>query len=153
MALLDAFRPRGGLAGVITFAGLPECKQICVSVGLFRARSAGAPLPHGGHPSGSACRDVVPVRDAEDPDDKPLRFDVQRPVGHYHVQVSVIAIREVDGSLYAQVERFFPLQSACRVAAGMGTAVELTVEWPSTPIKELPVYGTVYPRTGVRHRP
>jgi hypothetical protein len=148
MAWLDAFRRKGRLSGTVAIHGLPECVGLSVTVNPFRVSHAAAPQPYGGAPPGSAYTDEISIREDQDPADKPLVFAVERPVGYYYLDVGVIAYREVHGKLYAHVEHFFPHPTPCEVVADGECVVQLSVHWPSTPIEELPRYGTMYPQSG-----
>ena len=89
--------------------------------------------------------DTESVKEAEEPDDKPLRFSVERTVGFYYLAVSVIAYLERSGKMFAQVERFFPMTRPCQIRPGVEQPVELAVTWPDIPFDELGSYGTFYP--------
>ena len=146
MGLLDIFRSKGSLVGDLAISDLPECKMLSVNVHLFSARSASDPLPYNGNPPPSAYQNEISVREADDPIDKPLRFSVKKTAGFYHIDVGVIAYREANGTMYAQVEHFFPLERPCEIAAGQMRTVQLRVRWPAIPLEELGVYGTIYPQ-------
>jgi hypothetical protein len=146
MALLDFFRSKGRLSGTVILIDLPECAMLSVNIHPFRVSEPSAPLPYSGEPPGSAYTCEISVREAEQALDKPLTFSVDWPVGYYHLDVGVIAYREVEGKMYAHVEHFFPLPRPCQVVAGKECSVHLSVRWPSTPIDQLPRYGTVNPR-------
>jgi len=90
--------------------------------------------------------DTGSVKEAEEPDDKQLRFSFQRPTSHYYLGVSVIAFLERDGKMFAQVERFFPMTRPCEIRAGGEQQIQLAVSWPDIPFDELHTYGTVHPQ-------
>ena len=145
MALLDVFRRTGIISGELVLVGMPQCKMFSATVHFFSVRSGMDPLPYDGNPPPSAYRDEFSVREAEDPSDKPLRFSIRKPAGFYHIDVGVIAYREVDGKMFAQVEHFFPLERPCEVSAGEEKTVVLQVRWPDVPLEELHHHGTIYP--------
>ena len=146
MGLLDIFRSKGTLVGDLALSDLPECKMLSVTVHLFAARSASDPLPYEGNPPPPAYRNEISVREAHDPIHKPLRFSVKKTAGFYHIDVGVIAYREANGRMYAQVEHFFPFERPCEITAGQTRAVQLRVRWPAIPLEELGVYGTIHPQ-------
>ena len=146
MAILDIFRKKGWIGGTVVVHGLPPHKMYSASVTFIPVSSSSAPPPFGGNPPARQYNDDVSVKEAEEPDDKLLRFRVQRPVGYYYLQVSVIAYLKRDGKNFAQVERFFPMSRPCQIQLASEQWVELTVEWPDIPFQELETYGVFYPR-------
>jgi hypothetical protein len=147
MTILGTFRKKGWIDGTVVVHGLPPHKMYCVSVTFFPVSSSSAPPPFGGNPPANQYVDDESVKEADEPDDKLLRFRVQRPVGYYYLAVGVIAYLERDGKMFAQVERFFPMTRPCQIQLASDQLVELTVAWPDIPFEELPSYGIVYPRT------
>src|SRR5258707_2847600 len=117
MGILDMFRRKGSVAGMVVLRGLPPHRMYSVSVTLFKVASAAAPPPFGGNPPTDQYRDVASVKEADEPDDKPLRFQVHRSAGFYYLAVGVIAYLERDGKMFAQVERFFPMTHPCQIQA------------------------------------
>jgi hypothetical protein len=147
MSLFDVFRPKGTLTGELVLADMPECKMLSATVHFFQARTRLDSLPYEGNPPPTAYHNEVSIREAEDPSDKPLRFSVSKAAGFYHIDVGVIAYREVNGRMFAQVEHFFPLEHPCEIQAGEERMVVLRVRWPNVPLEELHHYGTVFPET------
>ena len=145
MAILGIFRNKGWIDGTVVVHGLPPHKMYSIGVTFFPVSSSSAPPPFGGNPPTNQYTDYETVKEADEPDDKPLRFRVQRPVGYYYLEVGVIAYLERDGKMYAQVERFFPMTRPCQIQQASDQRVELTVAWPDIPFEELHSYGTVYP--------
>ena len=145
MGILDNFKRKGVVAGEVLLAGLPPHKMYSVSVTFFPVASASSAPPFAADPPVDEWRDTEPVKEAEEPDDKPLRFKCQRPAGHYYLGVGVIAYVEHGGKLFAQVERFFPMKQPCQVRPGSESGVSLSATWPDVPFESLFHYGTVHP--------
>src|SRR5882672_7231312 len=133
MAILDIFRKKGWVTGMVVVRGLPPHKMYSVSVTFFLVGSASTPPPFGGDPPADQYIDDESIKEANEPDDKPLRFRIQRPAGFYYLAVGVIAYLERDGKMFAQVERFFPMTSPCQIRPGVEQPVELAVTWPDIP--------------------
>ncbi len=146
MAIFDIFKKKGTLTGEVVLRGLPPHKMYSVTVTFFPVASAAAPAPFDGDPPTDRWTDTSSVKEAEEPDDKPLRFSFQRTAGHYYLGVSVIAFLERDGKMFAQVERFFPMTRPCEIRAGGEQQIQLPVSWPDIPFDELHTYGTVHPQ-------
>lgn len=146
MAIFDIFRGKGWLGGKVAIRGLPAHERFSVSVAFFRVGSASAQPPYGGNPPPEKYADGESIKEAEEPEDKPLEFRVQRPVGYYYVAVGIIAYLKREGKMYAQVERFFPMAKPCRIERGREATVALEVTWPDLPLEALGSYGTVRPR-------
>jgi hypothetical protein len=117
-----------------------------VTVTFFPVASASSPPPFDGDPPTSAWTDTDSVKEAEEPDEKPLRFSFQRTAGHYYLGVGVIAYLERGGKMFAQVERFFPMTQSCEIRPGGEQQIELSVSWPDIPFDELHHYGTLRPK-------
>ncbi len=145
MAIFDIFKRKGTLTGEVLLRGLPPHKMYSVTVTFFSVTSASSPRPFAGDPPTDEWTDTASVKEAGEPDDKPLRFCFQRAVGHYYLGVGVIAFLERGGKMFAQVERFFPMTRPCKIQSGGEQQVELTVSWPDIPFDELHTYGTVLP--------
>jgi hypothetical protein len=145
MRILGIFRRKGVIAGEVSVRALPPHKMYSVSLTFFPVVSGSSVPPFDSDPPVDAWRDYTPVKEAEEPEDKPLRFTCKRPAGHYYIGVGVIAYLERGAKLYAQVERFFPMSRPCHIRPGAKEMVALTVEWPDIPFESLPHYGTVYP--------
>jgi hypothetical protein len=96
-------------------------------------------------PPGNAYRNLTWIKEREDPNNFPLKFSLTKPSGFYFVDVGVIAFREVDGKMYAQVEHFFPNEKPVEIVQNEETFIQLTVKWPDIPLGELGSYGIVYP--------
>jgi hypothetical protein len=147
MAMFDIFKKKGTLTGEVVLHGLPPHKMYSVTVTFFRVVSASAPPPFGGDPSVDQYPDDdESVKEADEPDDKPLRFRAQRSVGFYYLAVGVIAYLERGDRMFAQVERFFPMTSPCEITAAGEQHVQLKVWWPDIPFDELHSYGTIHPQ-------
>jgi len=146
MAIFDIFKRKGTLGGEVVLHGLPPHKMYSVTVTFFPVASAASPAPFDGDPPTDSWTDTDSVKEAEERDDKPLRFSFQRVAGFYYLGVSVIAYLERDGKMFAQVERFFPMTSPCEILAGGEQHVQLKVWWPDIPFDELHTYGTVHPQ-------
>lgn len=146
MAIFDIFKKKGTLTGEVLLCGLPPHKMYSVTVTFFPVSSASSPSPFDADPPTDKWTDTGSVKEAEEPDDKPLHFSFQRAVGHYYLGVSVIAFLERSGKMFAQVERFFPMSRPCEVHAGREQQVQLAVSWPDIPFEELHTYGTVHPK-------
>ena len=140
------FNRKGALAGEVTLRGLPPHKAYSVSIAFFPVPSDSSPPPFGGEPPAEKYTDEASIKGAEDPEDKPLRFQLQRTAGFYYLDVGVIAFLERDGKMYAQVERFFPMTSPIRIEAGATRQIHLSVDWPDIPFDELGAYGTISPQ-------
>jgi hypothetical protein len=146
MGIFDIFKSKGSVAGTITIGGLPPHKMYSASVTLFPVASASSPRPFDGDPPPEQWTDTESVKEAGEPDDKPLRFRIQRPSGFYYLGVGVIAYLEHDGRMLAQVERFFPMSQPCQIRSGADSRVDLAVVWPDIPLDELHSYGTIHPQ-------
>lgn len=146
MGVFDIFKTKGFLAGNVTIRDLPPHKMYSVSVTFFPVSSSSSPRPFNGDPPPNKWTDTEVVKEANEPEDKPLRFRLERVSGFYYVGVGVIAYLEQRGKMMAQVERFFPMSRPCQIQSGAEPHLELEVVWPNIPLDELPTYGTVYPR-------
>ena len=146
MAIFDIFKQKGTLTGEVVLRGLPPHKMYSVSVTFFRVDSASSLAPFGGDPPAERWTDTVSVKEAKEPDDKPLRFSSARAAGCYYLGVGVIAFLERQGKMFAQVERFFPMTCPCEIPAGGEQQIQLAVSWPDIPFDELGSYGTIHPR-------
>lgn len=145
MAIFDMFKKKGALTGEVVLRGLPPHKMYSVTLAFFPVASDASPPPFGGDPPTDRWTDTASVKEAEEPDNKPLRFCFERASGNYYLGVSVIAFLERGGKMFAQVERFFPMTRPCQIKAGVEQQVQLAVAWPDIPFDELPSYGTVHP--------
>ena len=145
MAFLDIFRKKGSLAGEVTISGLPPHKAYSVSLTFFQVSSEHSPPPFQGDPPTDKRTDTESVKEAEEPDDKALRFRIQRTSGFYYLGVGVIAYLERSGKMFAQVERFFPMARPCEIRTGDNQQLNLHVTWPDIPFDELNTYGTIHP--------
>jgi hypothetical protein len=146
MAIFDIFKKKGTLTGEVVLRGLPPHKMYSVTVTFFPVSSALSPAPFDGDPPTDRWTDTGSVKEAEEPDDKPLRFSFQRTTGHYYLGVGVIAFLAREGKMFAQVERFFPMTRPCEILAGSEQQIQLVVSWPDIPFDELHTYGTVQPQ-------
>ena len=146
MAIFDIFKRKGTLKGEVVLHGLPQHKMYSVTVTFFSVASADSPPPFAGDPQPERWTDDGSVKEADEPDDKPLHFAIQRATGFYYLGVGVIAYLERDGRMFAQVERFFPMTRPCEIRAGGEQQIELAVSWPDIPFDELQTYGTVHPQ-------
>ena len=115
------------------------------TVTFFPVASASSPPPFAGDPPTDKWTDTASIKEAEEPDDKPLRFSFQRAIGHYYLGVGVIAFLDRGGKIFAQVERFFPMTRPCEIQAGVEHQVQLSASWPDIPFDELQTYGAVHP--------
>jgi hypothetical protein len=140
MGLLNAFRSDGTLVCDAVIHGLPPRLDLIVNALVLRAPSANAPTVQDAHAYESVC-----VKDKGVAEVWPLRFTIRRPPGFYYVALSVIAVQRRDGKVYAQVERFFPMASPCRLLGRTESSVTLDVTWPDIPLDQLGTYGTVHP--------
>ena len=145
MELFDIFKKKGTIAGEIVLRGLPSHKMYSVTITFFSVGSASSQPPFNGDPPPNKWRDTAPVKEAEEPDDKPLGFCFQRASGHYYLGIGVIAFLERDGKMFAQVERFFPMTRPCEIQAGIEQQIQLAVAWPDIPLNELNAYGIIHP--------
>jgi hypothetical protein len=145
MAILDIFKKKVALVGNILLRSLPPHKMYSVTVTFFPVAAVSSPPPFNSDPPIDKWVDTASVKKDEDPDDKPLLFKLQRVQGYYYIGVSVIAIMERDGKMYAQVERFFPMTRPCEIRAGVEQQVQVAVSWPDIPFDELHTYSTAYP--------
>ncbi len=145
MAILDIFRKKGALAGVVVLHGLPPRKMYSVSVTLFRVAEATSPPPFDGDPPANKWSDTERVKEADDPDDKRLCFCLNRTSGFYYLGIGVIAYLERNGQMFAQVERLFPLTKPCQIRPSIQEQIESAVTWPDIPFDELHTYGKVHP--------
>ena len=146
MSLLNFFKRKGKIAGQVTIHGLPSHKFYSASLAFFPVASASSPPPFGGEPPANQYTDESPLKEAEDPEDKPLRFEFERPTGYYYLDVGVIAYLERNGKMFAQVEHFFPLNTPVRIEPDSTRQSDLSVSWPDIPFEELGTYGTIYPK-------
>jgi hypothetical protein len=140
MGILDLIRPKGSITAEVTIDGLPPHWALVVSALSLRVSSAAIPPITDVHKFKSDC-----VKEREAQGVWPLRFVLCRRAGFYYVGLSVIAFRTDGGKSYAQVERFFPMSSPCRLESRSDQRVVLNVRWPDIPLSELGSYGTVYP--------
>jgi len=145
MAIFDIFKRKATINGKIVLRGLPAHKMFSVTTTFFPVAASSTPPPFNSDPPVESWTDNASVKEAEEPDDKPLRFSVQRAAGHYYIGVSVIAFIERDGKMFAQVERFFPMPQACEIGAGTQSEIQLVVNWPDIPFDQLHSYGTIRP--------
>lgn len=145
MAIFNIFKKKGALTGDVLLRGLPPQKMFSVTVTFFPVGSASSPPPFDGDPPTDKWTDTASVKEAEEPDDKPLRFRCERAAGYYYLGVGVIAFLERDGKMFAQVERFFPMNRPCEIQAGGEQQIQLPVSWPDISFDELHTYGTVHP--------
>jgi hypothetical protein len=145
MGIFDIFSRKGAVAGGVSLIGLPPHKMYSVSVTFFPVASASSEPPFAADPPVAEWRDTESVKEAEEPDDKPLRFKCQRPAGHYYLGVGVIAYMERGGKLFAQVERFFPMKQPHHIQPGLEGNITLSATWPVVPFESLSHYGTVHP--------
>ena len=145
MAIFDIFKKKGWVAGNVVVRGLPPHKMYSVSATFFQVASLSSPPPFAGDPPPDQYIDDESVKEANEPDNKPLHFRVQRTAGFYYLAVGVIAYLERNGKVFAQVERFFPMTRACQIQPGVDLQIELAVSWPDIPFDELQSYGTVHP--------
>ena len=145
MSFLNLFRKKGTLIGQIVLRGLPPHKMYSTSMTFFRVSSATSPPPFDGDPPANEWTTADSVKEADEPDDKPLRFCLQKGAGFYYIGIGVIAYMERGGKMFAQVERFFPMVTPCQIQPGIEQQFELSVSWPDIPFDELPSYGTIYP--------
>ncbi len=147
MAIFDLFKKKGTLVGEVALRGLPPHKMYSVTVTFFPVASASSSPPFEGDPPTGKWMDTASVKEAEEPDDKPLRFSFQRTRGHYYLGVGVIAFIARDGKMFAQVERFFPMTQPCEIRAEIEQRIQLTAMWPDMSFDELQTYGTIHPTT------
>jgi hypothetical protein len=145
VAIFDIFKKKGTLTGEVLLRGLPPHKMYSVAVTFFPVASASSPPPFDGDPPTDKWTDTASVKEAEEPDDKSLRFRFERVAGFYYLGVGVIAFLERGGKMFAQVERFFPMARPCQIQAGVEQQIQLAVAWPDIPFHELHSYGTVHP--------
>jgi hypothetical protein len=146
MAIFDIFKKKGTVGGEVVLRGLPPHKMYSVTVTFFPVSSISSPPPFNADPPVDKWTDTSSVKEAEESDDKPLRFSFQRAAGYYYLGVGVIAFLERGGKMFAQVERFFPMSRPCKIQAGGEEHVQLSVSWPDIPLEELHTYGTVHPK-------
>jgi hypothetical protein len=127
MGIFDRFKKKGTVSGEVVVRGLPPHKNYCVTITFFRVGGVSSPSPFDGDPPASEWIDTESVKEAEEPDDKPLRLSFQRTTGHYYIGVSAIAFMVHEGKLFAQVKRFFPMARPCEIRSGNDQQVQLTV--------------------------
>jgi hypothetical protein len=139
MDILDRFLPKVALNVEVTVDGLPPHWALAVHALSLRVGSAGVRPVVDPHRYESEC-----VKEAEAAEAWPLRFVLRRRPGFYYIGLSVIAFRNEAGKTYAQVERFFPMPSPCRVDRKSEVPIVLNVRWPDIPLSELGSYGTVH---------
>jgi hypothetical protein len=148
MAIFDRFKQKGIVAGQVVVRGLPPHKMYSASITFFKVYDASSHRPFGGNPPVEKWMDTESVKEAEEPDDKPLRFRVERASGFYYLGVSFIVFLERGGKMFAQVERFFPMTQPCHIHPDAEQNVQLEVTWPDIPFDELHSYGTIHPKKG-----
>ena len=139
MGILDLIRPKGSITAEVRIDGLPPHWALIVDALSLRVPSAVTPPITDPHRFESDC-----VKQEEAREEWPLRFVLRRPAGFYYVGLSVIAFRNENGKSYAQVERFYPMSSPCRLEAKAEERLVLNVRWPDIPLAELESYGTVH---------
>jgi hypothetical protein len=147
VGILDIFgKEKGRIAGQIVLRGLPVLKMYSVSVTFFKVGSATSPAPFDGDPPTEEWTDTESVKEAEDPDTKPLRFHAERACGFYYLGIGVVAYLERGGKMFAQVERFFPMTQTFEIQLKAEQQLELAIAWPDVPFDELHQYGTIHPK-------
>lgn len=141
----------GRLDGTIAVTGLPAHRGLILTVCFYPVSGPGSPAPHGGDPPAEAaidCHEVVnDVHPHEESDQAAydFPFGIDRPAGHYYLQVRAILFRDKGDSLFAQAEQFFFSRRPFEVMQAGGDRVTLPVAWPGLPLEELHHYGTVHP--------
>ena len=148
--MLEIFKGKGSINGIVEIVGLPKCKMYSASLSLFSVPNSSSPLPYEGKPPGNADCDTVSLKETKDPFDKPLMFDLCRRSGFFYLDVGVIAYIENGGKLIAQVEHFVPFDQPTEFVRNQDNSIAIRVNWPDIPLDELGFYGTIKPG-GARH--
>jgi hypothetical protein len=140
------------LEGTISIAGLPPHRGLIVNLCFFPVKAADAPAPHGGDPPAEAVTDSHEVANQVDLHTESsqtsydLPFAVERPAGHYYLQVRAILFRTKTGKVFAQAEQFFFARRPLSLTEEPLGHVTLPVHWPQMPLEELGTYGVAEPR-------
>jgi hypothetical protein len=140
------------LEGTIAVTGLPPHRGLIVNLCLFPVEAADTPAPYAGDPPAEAVTDShevakqVHLQTESSESGYDLPFAVERPAGHYYVQVRAILFRTQAGKAFAQAEQFFFAQRPLPLTNEPIGRITLPVQWPQIPLEELGSYGVVEPR-------
>lgn len=139
------------LQGTVVVTRLPPHRGLIVNVCFYGVDAEDAPAPFDGDPPAEAatnCEQIFKQVDLfteskQSSYDLPFRID--RPAGFYYLQVRAILFRTQERGVFGQVEPFFFGRWPATVGAEPQEDLTLAVEWPSTPLEDLHVYGTMSP--------
>ena len=147
MVFFDFLKKKGAVNGVVVIHGLPTHEMYSVSLTAFKVASAESPPPFNGDPPIEEWENSdYSVKEAEEPDDKPLHFSFETSPGFYYFGVGVIAFISKNDKMFAQVERFFPMTQPIHIQVAASKPLELVASWPDIPFEELSSYGTMHPQ-------
>lgn len=145
--------PQKQFAGEIEIADLPPHFGLTISLAFFPVSAADAPAPYNGDPPGDAVTDCPELYNQVDLDTevqqstRTLPFSIERPAGHYYLQLRTLLYRKQDGKIFVQAEQFFFGRRPLTLLDDL-PSVTLPVEWPSIPLDELEHYFTIEPQKG-----
>jgi hypothetical protein len=140
-------------AGLVEIDKLPPHFGLTVSLAFFPVSDADAPAPYNGDPPADAVTDCPELYSEVDLDTesrestRAIPFSLERPTGHYYLQLRTLLYRKQEGKVFAQAEQFFFGRRPLALLNDL-PSVTLPVEWPSIPLDELGHYGTIEPQEG-----
>jgi hypothetical protein len=140
MGVFDFFKRRGRLNGIVVVSALPPHLKFAVDAAILKVGS----IPH----SANDYRDVVAVKELDDPIDKPLVFSVKRPIADYFVAINLWVLFDRGKTMELQTEWLFPMENPVRLNAHQEQIIEIQAVWPSIPPEKLKHFGTVHPDGG-----
>lgn len=137
------------LIGKVCLTNLPPRTGVLVNLAFFRVSQEVDPAPFDSDPPPDRVTDVEELVDdvhlETEKCDRSLewKFEIERSVGFYYLQLSVVLFRSQNGRKFAQSEQFFFRRRPISLPA---EGVILGVPWPEVPLEKLHRYGTVNPR-------
>lgn len=141
------------LQGMISITGLPPHRGIIIHLCFFAVVGPDAPVPHNSDPPANAATDCDKVFEQVDLNNESQEttfehhFGVDRPSGHYYVQVRVMLFRTHGGKVFAQAEQFFFGSRPLHIPLEPESQVTFPVTWPTEPLDALHHHGTIRPQT------
>jgi hypothetical protein len=142
----------GKLVGTVSITGLPPHRGVMVAVCFYRVESEESPAPHGGDPPTEAATDCEKIYSQVHFDTESKQgeyefpFSVERPSGHYYLEVRAILFRVEEGKMDAQFEPYFYGRRPLQITDGTVGPVTLPVVWPATALGDLHTHGVINPR-------
>src|SRR5262249_34464778 len=139
---------RGGLTmatleGTVSISGLPPHRGLILNLCFYSVPAADAPAPYGGDPPATAATDCpavykqVDLNAETDRSTYELPFSIERPPGHYYLQVRAILFRMHGEKVFAQVEAFFYSRRPVEIPQTIEGRLTLPVAWPTQSVDEL----------------